>query len=68
MASFDLLGREQTRTEEQVLALYQEVKRLLEQEDLAPGMRANLQSCLAHLWQIVVNLNLEFEQLNDYGV
>lgn len=69
MAHQDLLGRELSPTEAKLLALYDEVKLLLEQDDLAPGVRANLKAVLAHLWQVVNNLDLEFEQLYDpYGV
>lgn len=69
MAAKDLLGRDLTETEARLLGLYQEVKRLLEQDDLAPGVRANLKATLSHLWQVVNDLNLEFEQVYEpYGV
>jgi hypothetical protein len=65
----DVLGRELTPTETRILALYSEVKGLLEQDDLAPGVRANLKATLAHLWQVVNYLDLEFEQLYEtYGI
>ncbi len=65
----DLLGRELSPTEEQLRGLYTQVKALLQQDDLAPGARANLKAVLAHLWQLQNNLGLEFEQLYEpFGV
>lgn len=64
----DLLGRSLTETEKRLLHTYRELKALLREPDLAPGVRANLSQALASMWNIVNNLDLEFEQLYDLGI
>jgi len=64
----DLLGREQTELEAQVPAQYQQTKVLLQRDELPPGVAANLRQALAALWNIVIDLDLAFEQLYDLGV
>lgn len=54
--------------EAQVLRLYQELKAVLEREDLPPGVRANAEQALSAMWQVVNNLGLEYEFLYDLGV
>ena len=68
MAQTDLLGRPMDATEEQLLRLYAELKTLAAREDLAPCVERNVKQALACMWQIVNDLNLEFEQLYDVGV
>lgn len=67
-ARTDLLGRPISDTEARLLAAYQEVKAILSQPDLPPAVEANLRGALACLWNIVNDLDLEFEQLYDLGV
>lgn len=64
----DLLGRPLTGSEERVLAVYQELKALLAEPELSPGVRANLRQALAACWNVVNDLDLVFEQVYEYGV
>lgn len=64
----DLLGRPVTELEAKLLGLYEELKRLRQEPDLPPMVEANLRHALAHLWNVVNGLDLEFEQLYDAGV
>jgi hypothetical protein len=54
--------------EAQVLRLYQELKAVLEREDLPPGVRANAEQAVSAMWQVANNLGLEYEFLYDLGV
>ena len=54
----DLLGREMTESEKALLAAYEELKRLLDRDDLAPCTRANVAEAIAALWQAVNDLAL----------
>ncbi len=67
-AKTDVLGRPLTEAETRLLAVYGELKALLQQPDLAPAVEANLRQALAYTWNIVNDLDLEFEQLYDFGV
>ncbi|MDJ0520469.1 MAG: hypothetical protein QNJ90_00185 [Planctomycetota bacterium] len=53
----DLLGRPLTDTEQKLMAAYETLKALLD-EDLGPSERANVAEALAALWQTVNNLAL----------
>lgn len=64
----DLLGRPVTATEVRLLALYRELKALRTEPDLPPMVEANVRHALAHLWNVVNGLDLDFEQLYDLGV
>lgn len=64
----DLLGRPVSELEARLLAVYQELKALRSEPDLPPLVEANLRHALAHLWNVVNGLDLEFEQLYDLGV
>ncbi len=64
----DLLGRTLTGQEEQLLGLYQQTKALLQQPDLAPNVQAQLRIALSALWNVMNDLDLEYEQLYDLGV
>ncbi|HLN60862.1 MAG TPA: hypothetical protein VK464_04860 [Symbiobacteriaceae bacterium] len=64
----DLLGRPITPVEARLLAVYQELKALRQEPDLAPMAEANLRHALACIWNVVNGLDLEFEQLYDLGV
>jgi hypothetical protein len=44
------------------------LKRLAAREDLAPCAERNVKKALACMWQVMNDLNLEFEQLYDLGV
>lgn len=68
MADVDLLGRPMTETETEFLQVYRQLKVLAGREDLPPCAERNVKKALACLWQIVNDLDLEFEQLYDVGV
>jgi len=68
MTKTDLLGRTMTDTESQFLRLYRELKTLAAREDLPPCAERNVKKALACMWQVVTDLDLEFEQLYDVGV
>ena len=57
-----------THDDQEVLQIYTALKRLLEQDDLAPAVRANAQQALSAMWQVVNDLGLEYEFLYDVGV
>jgi hypothetical protein len=60
----DLLGNEITDTEARLAGLYGELKALAAM-DLPPCAERNVKKALACMWQVVNDLNLEFEQLYD---
>ena len=68
MSNHDLLGRPVTETEAELLRVYRALKRLAAQEDLPPCAERNVKKALGCLWQVVTDLDLEFEQLYDLGV
>ncbi|MHC5011418.1 MAG: hypothetical protein ACYTG6_10770 [Planctomycetota bacterium] len=57
MAASDVMGNEMTAAEERLLAAYEQLKALLE-EDLSPSANANVREAVAALWQAVNNLAL----------
>ena len=64
----DLLGRPLSETEAQMARLYADLKGLAARDDLPPCVERNVKKALACLWQVVNDLDLEFEQLYDLGV
>ena len=68
MPNHDLLGRPVTATEAELLRVYRELKTLAAQEELPPCAERNVKKALACMWQVVTDLDLEFEQLYDVGV
>lgn len=68
MAGEDLLGRPLSTSEEELLRVYGELKALARQPDLPPCAERNVKKALACLWQVVNDLDLEYEQLYDVGV
>ena len=67
-AEADLLGRPVGEFEGEVLRLYRETKALCARTDLPPCAARNLRASLAALYQVVNDLDLEFEHLYDLGV
>jgi hypothetical protein len=67
-ADTDLLGKPLSEQEQELLAVYETLKRLVAREDLPPCATHNLRQALASLWQVTNDLGLQFEQLYDYGV
>ena len=68
MPDLDLRGRPIEESDAQVLRLYRELKTLAAQPGLPPCTERNVKKALACMWQIVTDLNLEYEQLYDVGV
>lgn len=68
MAETDLLGRPLTTVEREALAAYETLKALVARDDLPPCAARNTRKALACLWQVVNDLDLQFEQLYDLGV
>ncbi|MCL5961502.1 MAG: hypothetical protein M1358_19690 [Chloroflexi bacterium] len=66
MSGIDLVGRETTPVEEKAIDLYRGLKELLSMQDLPPCAAANARVALAALWQIVNDLDLEFDYLYEY--
>lgn len=65
--SVDLLGDELTDPEQRLLALYEGLKRLCD-DDLPPIAAANVRAALALIHQAVNGLALEYEHLPDLGL
>jgi len=68
MPDTDLLGRPISDTEAELARIYGELKGLAARIDLPPCAERNVKKALACLWQVVNDLDLEFEQLYDLGV
>ena len=64
----DLLGRTLTDTEAELARVYRELKALAIREDLPPCAERNVKKALACMWQVVNDLDVEFEQLYELGV
>jgi hypothetical protein len=64
----DLLGRPLTESEIELARIYRELKALAAREDLPPCAERNVKKALACMWQVVNDLDLEFEQLYEMGV
>jgi hypothetical protein len=67
MAGVDLLGNELSGSEERLLAVYEELKALCE-EDLPPVAASNVRAALALMHNVVNGLALRYEHLTDLGV
>ena len=63
----DLLGSELTEAESRLLAVYEELKSLCD-EDLPPNAHANVRAALALMHNAVTGLALQYEHLSDLGV
>jgi hypothetical protein len=64
--SVDLLGDELDPIEQRLLAVYEELKALCD-EDLAPNALAGVRAALALMHNVVSGLALEYEHLTDLG-
>ncbi len=63
----DLLGSELTPSEQRLLAVYEELKAMCE-EDLPPNALAGVRASLALMHNVITGLALEYEHLTDIGV
>jgi hypothetical protein len=67
MHETDLLGQPMTAPEQQLLQVYRTLKSLAAANH-PPCVDRNVKKALACMWQVVNDLNLEFEQVYDVGV
>jgi hypothetical protein len=67
MAATDLLGNELNPSEQRLLAVYEELKALCN-EDLPPVAASNVRAALALMHNVVNGLALKYEHLTDLGV
>jgi hypothetical protein len=63
----DLLGQDLSPSEVRLLAVYDELKALCE-EDLSPNAHANVRAALALMHNVVNGLALQYEHLSDLDV
>ena len=68
MSDVDLFGKPISDADAQMLSLYRELKEIAARRDLPPCTERNVKKALACMWQVVNDLNLEYEQLYDLGV
>lgn len=68
MSDTDLLGAPVRADDAQVRRVYDELKAIAARQDLPPCVERNVKKALACMWQVVTDLNLEYEQLYDLGV
>ena len=64
----DLLGKSLTEQEQEVLNVYEALKKLAARDDLSPCVARNVRQALVSMWQATNDLDLQFEQLYDFGV
>ena len=64
----DLLGKALTDQERELLNVYETLKKLAAQEDLPPCAARNVRRALMSMWQATNDLDLQFEQLYEFGV
>ena len=64
----DLLGKLLTEQEQDLVSVYETLKKLAAQSDLPPCAARNVRKALACMWQATNDLDLQFEQLYDLGV
>jgi hypothetical protein len=68
MQGTDLLGNRMSAQEERLLAFYRDLKQLATQSDLPPCAARGVRKALACMWQVINDLDLDFEQLHDVSV
>ncbi len=64
----DILGRQTSEVERELMATYTTLKALAAREDLPPCAARNVKKALAAMWQVTNDLDLQFEQLYELGV
>jgi len=64
----DLLGKPLAEQEQDLVNVYEALKKLAAQSDLPPCAARNVRKALACMWQATNDLDLQFEQLYDLGV
>lgn len=64
----DLLGSRLTEQERELLNVYEALKKLASQDELPPCAARNVRRALMSMWQATNDLDLQFEQLYEFGV
>lgn len=64
----DLLGTRLTERERELLNVYDALKKLAAQDDLPPCAARNVRRALMSMWQATNDLDLQFEQLYEFGI
>ena len=64
----DLLGIRLTEQERELLNVYESLKKLASRDDLPPCAARNVRRALMSMWQATNDLDLQFEQLYEFGV
>ncbi len=64
----DLLDKQLTEQEQDLVNVYETLKKLAAQSDLPPCAARNVRKALACMWQATNDLDLQFEQLYELGV
>jgi len=64
----DLLGKPLTEQERALLSVYEALKTLAAQDDLPPCAARNVRRALMSMWQATNDLDIQFEQLYEFGV
>ncbi len=64
----DLIDNPMTEQEQELLRVYESLKRLAARDDLPPCAARNVRRALSSMWQATNDLSLQFEQLYEYGV
>lgn len=67
MSQVDLLGNELTPTEVELLECYKKLKSLSERDDLSPCVASNVRHGAAALWQVVTDLNIDWDHPYESG-
>ena len=62
ISTTDLLGRELTDDEREILSLYERLKAMSAREDLPPCALMNLRQAMVMLWNACVDLSLIHEE------
>ncbi len=62
ISTTDLLGRELTADEKDILSLYEKLKAMSAREDLPPCALMNLRQAMVMLWNACVDLSLIHEE------
>ncbi|MBI4320286.1 MAG: hypothetical protein HY675_17490 [Chloroflexi bacterium] len=55
------------QVEEKVRCAYEDLKAILSEKELPPSVRANSIQAISCIWQVMNDLDLEYEMLYDYG-
>ena len=64
----DLLGKPLTAQEQELMQVFEALKKLAAQDDLPPCAARNVRKALSSMWQATNDLGLQFEQLYEFGV